>query len=302
MNLKQLEVFLAVAESGSFSRGADVSCITQSTASQHIATLERELNVRLLDRTGKGAHLTEGGKILYDRARRLMNDLQEIRRNMDRFSGLENVHLKIGASNIPGNYLVPAVLPLVAGRYPGIRITMLQGDSTETLERVAREDVEIAIVGSVYDDDRFSFTPIGRDDIRLVVARGHGWQRRKSVRLDELATEPFILREPGSGTGKTVEEALRQAGVDPRGLPVRAWLGSNEAVKRAVAGGLGVSFLSLLSVRTELERRELSAVNVEGLAICRQFHLVGRSGRALSPAAAAFGEIVREVAAAPLFT
>ena len=296
MNLKQLEVFLAVAETGSFSRGAESSFITQSTVSQHIASLERELNVRLLDRTGKGVFPTEGGKILLHHARRVMADVRDIRQSMDRFSGLAEAHLRVGGSNIPGSYLVPAALSHLVSRFPGIKLTMLQGDSAETLDRISREEVEIGVVGSIYKDDRFSFTPISRDDIRLVVSRQHAWQRRKSVRPDELAEEPFILREPGSGTGKTVEEALLQAGVDPRNLNVRAWLGSNEAVKRAVTGGLGVSFLSLVSVRKEIARRELAAVKVEGLDISRQFYLASRAGRELSPAAAAFGEIMREVA------
>lgn len=297
MNLKQLEVFLSVAETGSFSKGAEASFITQSTVSQHVAALERELNVRLLDRTGKGVFLTEGGKILQQHAQRLVEGVREIRRSMDRFNGLEEAHLKVGGSNIPGSYLVPAALPLLVERFPGIRLTLIQGDSAEVLERISREEVEIGVVGGTYRDDRFTFSPIGRDDIRLVVNSRHPWRRRKSVSLEEVAGQPFILRETGSGTGKTVEEALLEAGLDPRSLNVRARLGSNEAVKRAVAEGIGVSFLSLLSIRREITQHELGTVDVEGLSISRQFHLASRAARELSPAAAAFGEVLREVAA-----
>ncbi|KAF0219230.1 MAG: LysR family transcriptional [Geobacteraceae bacterium] len=295
MNLKQLEVFLAVAESGSFSRGAEATFITQSTVSQHISALEKEFGVKLLDRTGRGALLTSGGKVLLQHVRRIIADAREIELIMNRFKGVEDVTLSVGGSNIPGNYMIPAALPLVLERFPGLKITLLQGDSREILGRIAREEVEVGIIGSRFEDEGFTFTPLGKDEIRLIVSRQHKWRKRKSVALEELLEEEFILREPGSGTGKTVREALAKAGVSPDRLKVRAWLGSNEAVKHAVAGGLGISFLSEVSVRRELARRELAEVHVRGLRISRHFYLASRSGRELSPAAAAFAGVMREI-------
>ncbi|SNB46057.1 selenium metabolism-associated LysR family transcriptional regulator [Geobacter sp. DSM 9736] len=293
MNLKQLEVFQAVAESGSFSKGAEASFITQSTVSQHIAALEREFGVKLLDRTGRGALLTEGGKVLLEQVQRLVAEAREVYRVMDRFKGLDDVHLRIGGSNIPGSYLIPAALPRLLARFPGIKVTVLQGDSRETLLRVIKDDVEIGVVGSRFATDECTFLPVGRDTIRLVVNRQHPWRRRRKVRLEELAAEDFILREPGSGTGNAVMEALEHAGVRVQSLRVRAYFGSNEAVKHAVAEGAGISFLSLVSVAKEIERGELAAVHVEGLAITREFFLVARAGRQLSPAAAAFENVLR---------
>lgn len=294
MNLKQLEVFLAVADSGSFSRGAEATFITQSTVSQHIAALENELGVKLLDRTGRGALLTEGGKLLLEHARRVVAGTREIEQTMRRFRGLEEAELRVGGSNIPGDHMIPTVLPLFLSRHPGVRLTLLQGDSREILDKVAREAVEIGIVGSRFDDAGVIFTPLGRDEIRLIAGSTHPLAGTGTIGLDTLMRQEFIMREPGSGTARTVTEALTGAGVAPATFAVRASLGSNEAVKHAVASGFGLSFLSEISVKTELERGELVEIPVEGLNISRTFYLVQRDGRELSPAARAFAGLMEE--------
>ncbi|HMN03670.1 MAG TPA: selenium metabolism-associated LysR family transcriptional regulator [Geobacter anodireducens] len=292
MNLKQLEVFLAVAESGSFSRGAEATFLTQSTVSQHIAALESEVGVRLLDRTSRGALLTEGGKILLEHARKVVAGSREISKVMRRFRGLEEAELRIGGSTIPADYLIPAMLASFLGRHPGVQVTLLQGDSRDILDRIEREDAEVGIIGSRFDEEGFTFTPLGRDEIRLIAAPGHPLAGTGAVPLAELANHGFVFRERGSGTAKSVAEALADAGLPAERLHVRACLGSNEAVKQAVATGLGLSFVSELSVRKELARGELVELPVEGLTIARTFYLVARTGRELSPPALAFiGEL-----------
>jgi DNA-binding transcriptional LysR family regulator len=294
MNFKQLEVFQAVAESGSFSKGADATFITQSTVSQHISALEKELGIRLLDRTAKGALLTAAGEILLIHARRVIGEMRGIRMAISRFKGLEDVALTAGASNIPGNYMIPEVLPVLQQRFPGLSLTILLGDSRDIVRKIETEEVELGIVGSRFADEALTFTPLGQDRIMLVVGRCHPWFSRTTADLDELRTQSFILREQGSGTGKTVSEALAAVGIDPGGLNVKVSLGSNEGIKHAVAGGAGISFVSELSVRRELAQGELKEIMIPGLEIARQFYLVSRAGRELSPAAAAFAGVMLE--------
>lgn len=294
MNLKQLKVFQAVADNGSFSKGAEASFITQSTVSQHIAALEAEFGVRLLDRTGKGVLLTEGGKVLLQHARGLLAELHAIEQVMLRFKGVEAADLNVGCSNIPGVYMIPTVLNRLLLRHPGLAVTLIQGGSRDILARLAGNEMEIAVVGGCFAEAALEFTPLGSDQIRLVAGIGHPWATRGSVALSELLQEPVVLREPGSGTGTTVNEALLAAGINPRQLKVAVNLGSNEAVKLAVSNGLGVAFVSEISVRKELERRELALVGLEGLSISRRFYLASRSGRDLSPAARAFAEVMLE--------
>jgi LysR family transcriptional regulator, low CO2-responsive transcriptional regulator len=293
MNLKQLEVFLAVAESSSFSRAAEMSFLTQSTVSQHISSLEGEFDLKLFDRTGKGAMLTEAGKLLLLHAGRLVAEAREIRVNLNRFKGLEQAVLRIGGSNIPGSYMVPGFLPLFQQLNPGVTIILIQGDSRETMERLKQEEVELAITGSRYAEEDFEFAPLTPDKIVLVVNAKHRWHGRESVTPEQLLGEPFIFREPGSGTDRTVRAALTGAGLSPEQLMAKIFLGSNEAVKQSILHGLGISFISEMSVTKECEREELFIVKVKGLEITRHFYLANRLGRELSPAAKAFATLIK---------
>jgi len=293
MNIKQLEVFLAVAESGSFSKGAEATYITQSTVSQHISSLEREFDLPLLDRTGKGALLTEAGRLLATHAGRIIAGLREAELALHRFKGVEEAVLRVGGSNIPADYMIPAALPLLLQLLPGVSVTVCQGDSRGILDRLLKEEVELCVVGSLFAIKGIDFKPMGNDLIRLVVGKGHPWQERSSVTISEIEHEPLIVRESGSGTRQALLDALGQAGLNRTDLRIKAVLGSNEAVKQAVMGGLGISFVSELSVQKELERGELTALPVDGLEIVRHFHMATRSGRVLSPAAEAFVKVMQ---------
>ncbi len=288
MNLKQLEVFVAVAETKSFTQGAEKSYLTQSTVSQHISSLENEFGIRLLDRTGKGVYLTEGGRIFYDCACRILAGTQEMSTAIRRFKGLEQAVLRIGGSNIPGIYLIPRFLPLYHELHPGVSVHVVQGDSHEILERLKNNEIEIGFLGCLYNDEAVQFHQVARDSIILVVDKNHTWKDKGEISLEELAEASFVFREEGSGTQGTVSAALTNAGVIPDRLRVIARLGSNEAVKQAVCGGGGVSFMSELSVRNECERRELFPVIVKGLTITRNFFCAYRRGRELSPAGRSF--------------
>jgi len=288
MNLKQLEVFIAVAENGSFSRAAEITFLTQSTVSQHISSLESEFDLKLLDRTGKGALLTEAGKLLFHQARRVIAEARQVPLALNRFRGLEEVELKIGGSNIPACYMIPECIPPFRQLFPGVMITLLQGDSRETLERLKDEEVEFALVGSRFKEKGFVYSPLTLDKISLVVPADHPWAARKWIRPENLVGEPLVFREPGSGTARTLREELAKAGFAPEKLKSAMCLGSNEAVKQAVLNGAGISFLSELSVKKECDRGELFVVDVRGLVIFRHIYLVTRQGRQLSPAADAF--------------
>lgn len=288
MNLRQLEVFAAVAETGSFSRAAEEVLLTQSTVSQHVAALESEMGVRLFDRTGRGAELTEAGQLFHRHARQVLVDCAELLEIMARFRGMDGPELAVGASNIPANYLIPSLLPELAARHPGVALNVVAGDSREIIDRLLRGEFTLAVVGSRFPDQGVEFTPLTTDLLLLVVGGGHPWWGRQLIDLEELATTPLLAREAGSGSGRAVEQALQAAGLSAARLRIAARLGSNEAVKQAVMAGCGAAFLSALSVQHELNRGELAAVAVTGLQVERRFWLAVRRGRSLSPAAEAF--------------
>jgi len=295
VNLKQLEVFIKVAESGSFSKGAEAAFITQSTVSQHIFALESEFGLKLLDRTGKGALLTEGGKLLLEHARRLVDSAREIPLALGRFKGIEEAVLNIAGSSIPGEYMIPAALPRLISSFPGLMINLLQGDSRDVLGKLMAQEVEFAVVGGRFLEKSLDFSPFARDELVLIAPAWHRWSGMSVICKEDLPGEPFVLRETGSGTGKASSDALQEAGIDPGSVRVAARLGSNEAVKRAVIAGIGVSFVSAISVQSEVAQGALIQVAVAEVCIRREFYLASRKGRELSPAASEFGLLMREL-------
>lgn len=294
MNLRQLELFVAVVETGSFSRGAEAALLTQSTVSQHIATLESEVELQLLDRTGQGVVLTHAGELFLQHARQVLAECDTLRQAMAGFRGLQQTSLTVGASNVPANYLIPAILPRLAVEHPGIALTVQTGDSREMLEDLLADAVELAVVGNRSDDKGIDFLPLTGDLLVLAVNTQHPWSRCKSIALDDLERSPLIVRESGSGSGHALQQALQQAGFDPDRLQVAVRLGSNEAVRQAVLGGFGAAFLSEISIQQELKREELVKVPVIGLTVKRQFWLVTRNRRTASPAALAFATLMQE--------
>ncbi len=298
MTLRQLELLIAVAETASFSRGAELMTLTQSTVSQHIAALERELNTRLLDRTSKGIYLTAGGEVFLQHARRVLAELDVLKQAMAGFHGLENAHLTIGASNIPANYLVPRLLPLLNQQYPGITVNMKIGDSREMLSDLHNGKIELAIVGARFDEENFSYQPILKDRLVLIVGPDHPLRDKQKISIKELVRQPLILREDGSGTYQTIRNAFTGAGIDTSSLHVVARLGSNEAVRQAVASGFGCAFVSDLSVHSNLQHGELFKVAVRDLVIERNIWLVRLLERTPSPASLAVSELLLQTTGA----
>lgn len=294
MNLHRLEIFIAVADSGSFSRAAEKKLLTQSTVSQHIAALESELGTRLFDRTGRGAELTDGGRLFSQHVRQILIECADLRQTMARFQGMGDTQLTVGASNIPANYLIPELLPTLAARNPGIILKVNAGDSREIIDQLVAGEVALAIVGNRFGDEEVSYEPLTGDTLLFVVGAGHPWQGRIEVGLEELASTPLIVRESGSGSGQSTEIALQRAGFDTSRFHIIACLGSNEAVKQAVIRGFGAAFLSSLSIQREMAHGELIDLKVEGVTIERRFWLATRRGRTLSPAAHAFARLLTE--------
>ena len=294
MNLRQIKLFVAIAENGSFSAGADAVGLTQSTASQHIASLEEDVAVPLFDRLGRGVSLTSGGVLFMRHARRILGEVDALVQAMKGFRGLESADLIIGASNIPANYLVPPLLAPLKQAYPGIALTMLSGDTSEVLQMLANAEIEVALVGSRTQNRDMTFNPLVNDPLVLVVASSHPWAKQGRLELDQLASEPLIMRETGSGSGQSLAQALRSAGYKHEEIQVAARLGSNEAVLQAVASGYGAAFVSELSVQHWKHADRLRRIEIDGLVVERKIWMVKMKDKMLSPAAEAFIGLLKD--------
>ncbi len=221
--------------------------------------------------------MTSAGELFLQHARQVLAECDRLRQAMAGFRGLQQASLIVGASNIPANYLIPAILPRLAAKHPGIALTMQTGDSRAMLESLLADDVELAVVGSRDNDRGVEYLPLTRDLLVLAVSTQHPLSQSQTITLDDLAEYPMIVRESGSGSDQALRHALRQTGFDPARLQIAVRLGSNEAVRQALLNGFGAAFLSEISVRQELKRGELVKVHVTDFVVQRQFWLVTRS-------------------------
>jgi len=288
VDLRRLEIFLKVAELGSFSRAADALFLTQPTVSEHVRALEDELGVQLLDRLGRGTTPTRAGTLLLGYARRLLALSREARQAIEQFQGRVSGELVLGGSNIPGEYVLPALIGAFRLKYPDVSLSLRIGASRDVQDWVEQGHVEIGVVGALPSSRALESRPLMDDDLVLVVPPEHPWVSRKTVSVDDVKSEPLILRERGSGSRETLESGLKELGTGLEAFHVVGEIASTQAVKQAIRAGLGVSFVSRLAVEDECRARLLACVKVRDLNVTRAFHVVTHRDRSRSPLAQAF--------------
>jgi DNA-binding transcriptional LysR family regulator len=289
IEIRQLQVFLAVWEKRSFSRAAHEVYLTQPTVSGHIRVLEENLGVRLFDRRGKEVTPTKAGEILYSFARQILRLNLQAEQEIVMFLGQEKGSLDLGGSNIPGQYILPAVIGRFKAERPNIKVILRISDTAAIVAAVAKGELELGMVRAVIQKKGLSFEPCFHDDMVLIVPPGHRFADCGKASIEDLTSEPFILREKGSGTLLAMERALQAAGnLQLSDLQIVAEIGSTEAIRQAVRAGLGCSIISRCAVTDDLEHGLLHAPVLEGVQLSRQFYLIWHNQRTLSPLAHAF--------------
>jgi len=283
-DLRQLEIFLKVVELGSFSKAGEAVHLAQASVSERIATLENMVGAKLLDRMGRTVAPTKAGELLYRHGLRLLELKEKASLEMQDFLGVKQGEIHIGASTIPGEYILPEVIGRFAKEYPLIRVVLTVADSEEIEFRVLQGDFEFGIIGRRSSTKKLLTHELWEDDLVLVVPSRHRWASKKEVTAHELADEPFLSREVGSGTLSSLEDYLQHAGVKGIGsLRVIARLGTSTAVKEGVKAGAGVSILSSRAVETELKAGVLTSLKIKGLPMSRHFYLIRDRRRTISP-------------------
>ncbi|MFZ1058932.1 MAG: selenium metabolism-associated LysR family transcriptional regulator [Candidatus Rokuibacteriota bacterium] len=288
MDARQLEIFVKVAELGSFSKAAEALFLTQPTVSEHIRGLEEELGVRLLDRLGRGAAPTKAGQLLLGYGRRILELHREARQALDQFQGRMSGELVIAASTIPGEYVLPALIGRFKEKYPDIAISLLIGDSQRVVEWVLEGRAELAVAGAQIDHRALEYRELMPDELVLVVSAAHPWHGKKTATLEEVRAEPLIVRERGSGSRHALEKALAEVGLDLSDFRVVGEMGSTQAIKQGVKAGVGISLISKRAVAEECQHGTLHCVKVKDLRFSRAFYLVTSTTRSRSPLAEAF--------------
>lgn len=288
MDLWRLNIFVKVIESGSFSKAADQVLLTQPTVSSHIGDLEAHYGCRLIDRLGKEVAPTRAGQLLYKYARKLLALQNETESVMAAYHGKMRGHLNIGGSTIPGEYILPAVIGRYTTDYPDVKVSLSIGGSRQVTAEVLSGGLEFGIVGARMKNKKLLQEEVATDKLRLIVPADHKWADRKRVPLKSLLTEPIIVRERGSGTLQALLASLTAAGYKSGSLNIIAEMGSTTAVIQGIKSKVGISVLSTLAVREELQAGQLKALPISGLNLQRSFYLTINKQRTLSPLCEAF--------------
>ncbi|MCB0882201.1 MAG: LysR family transcriptional regulator [Thermoleophilia bacterium] len=290
MDLRHLRTLRTIVEKGSFSHAADALEISQPAVSFQIRSLEDALGHRLLDRAGRRVALTEAGEIAHRHARRMIAVEQELTRELEELGGDVAGPFVLGSSTGPGELVLPRILGRFAARHPRVTVSLVVTDTQSVCDRVLEDDLEMGVVGAQRPHRGLEFTPFMRDELVVIVPPSHAWARRDAVDVAELADEPVLMQQEGSGVRAVLEDALHAAGVRDRDLRVAMELGLQQSVKAAVLDGLGITVISRLAVEREAADGSLVALPVRGRGMEREFWVVRRANRTLRRAARAFLE------------
>jgi DNA-binding transcriptional LysR family regulator len=293
MDLWQLHIFCKVVEHKSFSKAGRAIHLSQPTISSHIQALEQHLGCRLIDRLAKEALPTAAGWVLYRYAKRLEALREEAEAAVAAQQEAVRGRLHVGASTIPGNYLLPEMIGAFIRRHPQVNVALEIADSSRIIERILAGDLEMGIVGAASRERNAFQEPLISERLQLIVPAAHRWAGQASVGIAELVQEPFIIREQGSGTLAALQIALQQADIRLDRLKIVAEMGTTTAVIQGIKGGVGVSILSPVAVREELSQGSLKALVVEGLALERVFYLTRHRQRSISALVNVFSQYLQ---------
>ena len=294
MDLWQLKIFCKVVELKSFSRAGKIVHLSQPTVSSHIKDLEDHFGCRLIDRLSKEAVATKAGELLYGYARKILAFSHKIEAAMAEFNGKIKGRLLIGGSTIPGAYLLPRMIGAFSGQYPEVTISLVVEDTEKVIDGVLSGNLEMGVVGAESGEKKIFQEKLIEDELRLIVPENHAWARKKAIPLDLLLTEPFIVRENGSGTLASIQLSLASQGYTIEDLKIAAELGSTEAVRQGIKNNVGVSILSTLAVSEDLKIGSLKSIAVKGLQLKRSFYLTRHKYRSLSPLSRIFIEFLKK--------
>ena len=288
--LHQLRLFAAVARHGSFARAAEAMHLSPPTLSLQVKQLSETVGQPLFEQLGKKIYLTAAGQTLAEACGDIESRMERLSQDLAALQGVERGSLKIAILTTV-KYTVPKLLGSFCAAHPGIDVTLYVGNRENLLQRLASNQDDLYIMGQPPEQMDVVSENFADNPLVVVTYPSHPLAGQQNIPPSRLQGEPFILREPGSGTRLTAEKFFASHGVT---LKTRLELGSNEAIKQTVAGGLGLAVLSATTVVSELALKELIQLDVKGFPLIRSWHVVYPSGKQLSAAASSFRQWIFE--------
>lgn len=283
--LRQLDILDAVARCGSFSRASTELHLTQPAVSMQIKQLESTLGMPLFEHIGKSIHLTAAGKETLATCRAIGRELTNLEHTLASLQGLKGGTLTVSVVST-ASYFTAKLIALFRQAHPDVRISLNAVNRETLLRQLAENSIDLALMGRPPEDQDLQAQPFIDNPLVVIAASNHPLAKKRNIPLARLAEEPFVGREPGSGTRSAVEQFFESKGLK---LKVAMEMNKNEAIKQAVEAGLGVG---VVSQHGELATRHLRVLDVQGFPLRRQWYLVQRQGKRLSPAAQAFAQFV----------
>lgn len=295
MEFNQLESFIGVVKHNSFSLAAKELYTTQPTVSNNIKNLEKELNTTLLDRTSKIITLTDSGKLFYKYAVELINIRDKAKFSISEHDCRVEGEIEICASSIPEEYILPYIIKDFLKIYPKVSFSITHKNSKDVIDNILDGKLNYGIVGAKYYSELLEYIDFYEDEL-IFCAPYNKYPSVKNEYLDinTLLSEKFILRKTGSGTRRLIEQRLSEKGIDIDSLNIISFIDSNEMIKKMIELGLGVSFISKIAVKNEIDLKLVKAFRIEDLNLKRSFYFVHNKNRTLSPLVEAFKDFLTD--------
>jgi LysR family transcriptional regulator, low CO2-responsive transcriptional regulator len=290
VTLRQMRVFVAVARQLSFTRAARELHLTQPAVSQQVRLLEDEVGMPLFEKIGRKVQLAPAGAELLRYAAQTLELMREASEALAAMRGLKRGFLKLAAVST-AKYFAPSLLSAFRPAYPEVTIKFDVGNREEIIKQLAANETDLVIMGRPPRELDTIAAPFAQHPLVIIAAPDHPLAARKRIPLKQLAGEPFLIREEGSGTRASMEHVFRE-----RNVPIRVSMevSSNETIKQAVMAGMGISFISAHTVGLELAAGKLVCLDIVGLPIVRDWYVMYLRDKHLAPIAAAFREFLLE--------
>jgi DNA-binding transcriptional LysR family regulator len=297
MNLNYFKTFTVVVNTGRFSEAAKVLKLTQPAISFQIQALEKQYGETLLERSGGQLGLTPAGEIFLEYARRIVDLNDELERRIERIREDVSGHLSLEASTIPGEYVLPKVIGRFISEYPAVDVSLSISDTTEVIDHILDRKIDIGFTGALPASKakRLKFTEFIKDELVIVTPPTYPQAARKQVKIREIMSQPWVLRESGSGTRKTFATALKKAGLSERDLTHKMELASNQAILAAVEAGLGISVISRWAAQSAAKAGAVGMLRISDMDLTRNLYLVYDADKPMSRAEETFIDFVNEI-------
>jgi DNA-binding transcriptional LysR family regulator len=282
INLHHLRLFAAVVDHGGFTKAAAKLNLSQPAISKSLNELERQLGVNLLDRAGRSIRLTDAGRTLHARARELFGIEIAAEQELRELRGLKRGTLRIAASTTIATYLLPPYLGRFHLRHPGVRIQTTSANTRSVLRMLLEFRVDVALVEGPVSSHRVAVHPWREDELIVIAPPDHPLRARSTINVQDLANHVVLVREPGSGTRAVTEQSLALHGVR---LTKTMRVGGTEAIKQAVAAGLGLAMVSRAAAADQLMLGRIAVLAIEGLSMRRTLAQIKLHARASTASA-----------------